>query len=431
MRPVSGTPDSWPPGLRTLLYGAFCWTNRHPGFWRAWGTVFRLWPSLTRVIRIAARSGSVREVLSRPRSFSNTAHVPNLVAEDFLIGMDPGPTYAADRALFASFLGRLDAGADATREARARCIDLQQRGTGAEFDLVEDYLIWVVLRAIRPAFGAAADGLIAGVPGKVPDSITERRYLHEVRQVAAQLFAGGIAPLAVKRRAELSAASLRARVEAMLPQLLAEWPEAKGNADVVRRNAIGLAWVSHPVTAQSGALIVQDLLGRPKVYDALRARARGLGQNAWNDPAFRDEVRHHVLELMRFRPVFPLLARDVPRTTEFISGARVNPTCPAGGSVTVLSIAAMFDSRGVERPSRYCPQREWGSEANTRLRLRLLMFGMGSRQCPALEPAVEILVSALIGVLTLPRLRWADRWGSRIGYDGPMINRMRLRLADA
>ena len=39
--------------------------------------------------------------------------------------------------------------------------------------------------------------------------------------------------------------------------------------------------------------------------------------------------------------------------------------------------------------------------------------------------AVEMLVSALIGLLTLPALRGVGG----IRYDGPMISRMRLRPA--
>jgi hypothetical protein len=427
MRPVAGAPDPKPPGLRALQYAVLCWMIRHPWLWRALGATLRRWTWLARATRTAARRSSVREVLLRPRSFSNASHVPNLVAGDFLIGMEPGPTYANDRALFKSFLQRLNPGVDAAQEARKRCSELQQPANGGVFDLVDDYLVRVVLRAIRPAFGSAADGLIAGKPGGVPDRITERRYVEEVRHVAAQLFAGEMAPLAFKRRAELSAAALRARIDAMLPQLLTVWPEAHFDAAAVRRNAIGLAWVSHPVTVQAGALIVQELLGRPTVYDRLRADAGNLGEGVWTNTVFHQRVRQHVLELMRFRPVFPLLARAVPRATEFVAGGRVNPACPAGSSVTVLSISAMFDPRELDHPSRYCAQRDWGQQPDD----HLLMFGLGTRQCIARDQALEILTIALIGVVTLPRLRWADRWGSRIGYDGPMISRMRLRLAGA
>lgn len=423
MKTEIGHPDPWPPGLRRAIYSLFCWLNRHPGVWRAIGARFRRSPQLSRLIPFAARRRSVKEVLTRPASFSNTSHGPHLIAGDFLIGMDPGPTYAADRALFDAILRMLNVQADADREARARIASLAS-SRSADFDLLDDYLTWVVFAAIKPAFGSALDGVLTGVAGRKPDEATERRYLEEIRHVAAQLFAGSLAPAEVKRRAELSAMSLKARIDRMTSALQASWPQAGITADAVRRNGIGLAWVSHPVTVQSGALAFQELLGRPAIYRELRRQAAALGDQVWTDAAFRESVRNHVLELMRFRPIFPLLARDVPRATEFESGAAPNPKCPAGSSLTVLSIAALFDPDGMKDIGRFCPQRDWKGEADT----RFLMFGFGGRQCPARDHAVTILTSALTGLLTLPELRWADRRGARIGYDGPMISRMRLKL---
>ena len=46
---------------------------------------------------------------------------------------------------------------------------------------------------------------------------------------------------------------------------------------------------------------------------------------------FRNSVRNHVLELMRFRPIFPLLARDVPRDTEFKPARGGTRRAPAAG----------------------------------------------------------------------------------------------------
>jgi cytochrome P450 len=145
----------------------------------------------------------------------------------------------------------------------------------------------------------------------------------------------------------------------------------------------------------------------------------------WKDGDFRKCVRDHALELMRFRPIFPLLARDVPRDTEFETGGHSNAQCRGGGSVAVWSIAALFDSRAVPDSSRFCPHRNWGNED----RLRWLMFGYGDRQCPAKDYAVEIITSALIGLLILPELRLARDEGKAITYDGPLMSRMRMRFA--
>jgi len=425
MKVSIGHPDAMPPGLRRLSYGIFCWLNRHIIVLRGVGALVRLWPFVGRWLGVAARASAVKKVLTRPRSFSNTSHQPNLVSGDYLIGMDPGPTYDADRALVDARLACLDVEVDANCEARSRLAKLRQTGGKAPFDLIDDYLMWIVFRAIQRVFGDAAEKVAVGAEGDLHDQSLQRQYLLEIRYVAGQLIAGSSSTLGIQRRAEVCAASLRARMEGVSHDIRKAWDVSAPSA-VIERNAVGLAWISHPVTVQSGALVVQELLSRPKVYRVLRSKAAKLGEpGVWEDDGFRKCVRDHVLELMRFRPIFPLLARDVPRDTEFETGGRSNAQCRAGGKVTILSIAALFDPRAVPDSSRFCPQRNWGDEE----RLRYLMFGYGDRQCPAMNHAVEIMTSALIGLLILPELRLARDDGKPIMYDGPLMSRMRLRFA--
>jgi cytochrome P450 len=197
-------------------------------------------------------------------------------------------------------------------------------------------------------------------------------------------------------------------------------------SEAIERNALGLTWVSHPVTVQSAALVLQELLSRPSVYRALRSRAAIIGASqVWQDDEFRKHVRDHVLELMRFRPIFPLLARDVPRYTELETGARRNAQCRGGAKVTMWSIGALFDPRAVKNSGKFCPHRDWGNHES----LRYLVFGYGDRQCPAKEYALNILTSALIGLLTLPEVQLAHDDSKAIEYDGPLMSRMRVRFA--
>jgi cytochrome P450 len=423
MKVSTGNPDAMPPGLRGLSYGGFCWLNRHIVILRGIGALLRLWPSLGGRFGLAARASAVKGVLTRPRSFSNHAHVPNLVAGDYLIAMDPGPVYDADRALLETRLTGLKVQADADQEAQTRVVELKKLG-GKSFDLIDDYLMWIAFHAIQPVFGTAASKVAAGAGGDVNDKGLQRQYLLEIRYVAGQLLAGSSATLRVQRRAEVRADSLRARIRGVTNDIRKAW-SVSGPSEVIERNAVGLAWVSHPVTVQSGALIVQELLNRPKVYRTLRSMATKAGDRVWEDSGFRDCVRDHVLELMRFRPIFPLLARDVPRATEFETGGRTNAQCPGGGKVAIWSIAALFDSRAVPDSGRFCPHRDWGDEEG----LRWLMFGYGHRQCPARHSAVDILTSALIGLLILPELRLARDDGKAITYDGPLMSRMSVRFA--
>ena len=419
-------PDALQPGARRLSYGLFCWLNRHTTVLRVIGGLLRRWPAIGGRFGLVARASAVKDVLTRTRSFSNTAHAANMVSGDYLIGMDPGPTYAADRELVHARLAALDVPNASDEEAKRR-LEILTRSGARGFDLIEGYLMWVVFHAMKPLFGSATDAVVAGwanasAHGAVDEGL-QRQYMLEIRYVAGQLLAGGLATLDLRRRAESCGDALQARIERVSGRIGTAWGVKSASRDI-ERNAVGLAWISHPVTVQSGALVVQELLGRPQVYEQLWARARSLGDCVWTDAGFRKDVRDNVLELMRFRPIFPLLARDVPRDTELQTGARQNAMCPGGGKVSLLSIAALFDPSVDRDIGRFCPNRDWGSDDP----LRYLMFGYGYRQCPARDHAVHILTSALIGLLTLPRLQLARGEGKAITYDGPLMLSMRMRI---
>jgi len=257
MKISSPTPDALPPGGRALFYGVFCWLNRHIIVLRAIGAVFRYWPSFAGRLGFAARASSVKSVLTRPQSFSNRTHAPDLAAGDYLIAMDPGPIYHSDRAFFDARLaghGLTKVQACADREAQNRLVELSKPETKS-FDLIDDYLMWIVFQAIQPVFGTAACKVAVGAGGDVKDTELQRQYLLEIRYVAGQLLAGNSSTLRVQRRAEACADSLRARIEGVSSDLQQAWNVADPPEDI-ERNAMGLAWISHPVTVQSGALAV-------------------------------------------------------------------------------------------------------------------------------------------------------------------------------
>src|SRR5260370_11177415 len=97
MKVSTRKPDTLPPGVRRLSYGVFCWLNRHIIVLRWLGAFLRRFPFVGGWFGVAARASAVRGVMTRPQSFSNSAHAPNLAAGDYLIGMDPGPTFHGDK----------------------------------------------------------------------------------------------------------------------------------------------------------------------------------------------------------------------------------------------------------------------------------------------------------------------------------------------
>ena len=347
---------------------------------------------------------------------------------NFLIGMDAGPACEKERKFLTDALPSPADCAKASGDTSKALIESIRKSSGHAFNLVDDYMVPIVWSALRQLFGSAATDIEKGVG---PDAsgcpmAAKKELLLDLRYLGAHLLVGGIAPRSIQTRAEVSARRVNARVGwqvgAIQAALRAFRPKSGAS---ITRDAVGLMWVGHPATVQAGALIMQDLIGRPPIYRTLREQAEGLGDAVWQDPAFRELLRAHVLESLRFRPPFPLLTRDVPRDATFDAGGKI-VTAKAGSSVTLLTIGAMFDPLAVNQPDQYVPGRadsDWTDIEN-----RYLMFGYGPRRCIAKDQVVEILVSALAGLLLLPRLKWDRWWKLRIRYDGPTIVRMRLRF---
>ncbi|MFT3780162.1 MAG: hypothetical protein QM772_18190 [Ottowia sp.] len=362
---------------------------------------------------VASRA-DVAAAFDRPLAFSSTAHRPNLVAGEFLIGLESGPRHTAERArLEARMPPPEDFGRCAADESRARSNTLLAGG-GHAFDLIEDYMVPVAWQAMSGAFGAGLPRLEPGDP----------MFAH-LRAIGAHLIIGRVATKAVQARARESAAALNGWVRANIAPLHAAW-NAKGalSEEEVARNVVGVLWVGHPATVQSGALLVQEMLSR-RADLWLRDLASDVRRHAdpWSDADLRERVRLHVLELLRLRPPFPLLMRDVRRDTLY--GTDGKGRAGGGSALTLLGVGAMSDPAAVPAtpPCAFAPGRPLAFPED-----RTLMFGRGGRQCVARDHVTETLVSAFIGLLRLPRLAWADPWWRRLRYDGPAIARLRLRF---
>jgi len=257
--------------------------------------------------------------------------------------------------------------------------------------------------------------------------------LRDLRHVGAHLLVGGVATPAVQARAEASAAALRRRItrrtSALRGALASRMPQASD--DDLRRSAIGLMWVAHPATVQAGVNLVRELLARPPLQESLRKRvaqardaaSHGTGLGPWLAVDLRSELADMVLELLRFRPPFPVLSRDVPRDALLALAGDQPARIAAGRTMKLMVIGALFDERATTEPARFRPGRLWQDPDD-----RYLVFGFGPRRCPATQHVLEMLVSLLIGLLQLPRpVRLArDRHAMR--HDGPATVQMRVEF---
>lgn len=409
-----------------------CLVLRQPLLLRAVAAIVRRWPWLTRRTSLVARRDMVVDVFVRSASFSHTAHAPNLVAGEFAIGLPDGPRHLQERADLeamlrsASHLGGACAGI-----GRRRIAALESRpptNVGDCFDLVDDYLGPVAWRAMQHCFGAAGASMARNGPGAASADAAEPQLLRELRHVGSHLVVGGLATPQVQARAEAAAAALNDRVkrrEADLHRALASRLPAAPSGRL-RRNTVGLMWVAHPATVQAGVHMMLELLARPAVHADLRGAVQAAGAKAWFDPALRARLSDHVLELLRFRPPFPILTRDVPRDTWLASGSDKPLAIDAGQNLKLMVVGALFDPRATVDPSRFRPGRLWQDPQD-----RFLVFGFGHRRCPASVHVLEMLVSMLIGLLLLPgpcRLAHGRR---SLEYDGPATMHMRLEWTGA
>jgi cytochrome P450 len=408
--------------LDTLLYLLTSKALLQPRLLRAFCTALWNWPVLSRVIPAVSRRTAVAAAFDRQTEFSNIAHAPNLVAGPFLIGMEIGPQHTGDRAFVTAHIAdpapsSTIAGASAN-ESRQRIDGLLNSGP-KRFDLVNDYMVWVVWSALGATFGPGAAAIVA--PGNAGDA---RSFFLQVRYVGAHLIIGGIAPQSVQLRAQQAALALNTRVDKAMSAIQTAWGTGT-DPTTMRRNALGMLWVGHPATVQAGALVIQELFGRREIYRDLAGKAQKLGDTAWQDVAFREELMAHILELLRFRPVFPAQPRYVMRDTVFESDSGLPVPIKGGASLAVFTIGAMFDSLAVENPESYIP--DLGDTPRFKYSDdKYMLFGLGARSCVAKYVVPQILLNAITGLLLLPDLDWANGYFSRMQYDGPIVTEMEL-----
>ncbi|HEY0820422.1 MAG TPA: cytochrome P450, partial [Rhizobacter sp.] len=392
--------------VRRARYWFTCLMVHRPAVLRALGRWISRSNLLSENLPVATTCPMAAQVFRRSTDFSHAAHAPALVAGEFTLGMTTSPAQAWDRELLEAVLPDPQRYARRSALAARDILARLQARHPRRFDLIHDYGVWIVWAAHRAAFGRAGSRLptCLGAPQQMSQSNQNLAFFAELRHLGANLFGGASAPAEVQRRAKESSKAVRQRVELCLPEIRASWARARPGISEpeVRRNAVGLLWVAHPASVQALALVVQELLKRPLLHRSLRRQTQRLGDAAWSDAAYRTTLRAHVIELLRFHPPFPVLPRECVRDTEIPLSRGRRLSVAAGDSVAVLAAAAMFDPAHVRNAGKFDPERTASDRsivADT-----YFLFGDGTRACIAQEQVLQMLVSGLTGLLTLPKL---------------------------
>lgn len=408
-RPIAGA----------LTYRVVAALFNQPRLLRGVAAVVRRSTALSSALSLVASAAGARDVLSREANFSHGHYPEVMLGGPFLIGLRSGPAHSARRACLHGLLPTPGQVATGTEAALALLLpDVQRRlAEDGHFDFVSHFMVPLVWNAIRLAYDPAAR----------PTLEMRHELMLAARWLGAQLLIGSVAGDEARQRAMRSASALTQACRAGEFALDGRWTKALPDEGEQHRNAVGLLWVGHPATVQAGAFMLLELLARPTVYARLREEMRhALADGQVEAPPLRERLREHVLELLRFRPPFPLAGRLVPEPAAFAASAdpKTGKGRVAAGSVVVMLIGALFDPAAQhEDPDEYLPGRHFHDEED-----RWLIFGAGPRHCIAREQVVEILVSALSGLLRIGAAQQVlkPRGRRALDYDGPVLTRLSL-----
>jgi cytochrome P450 len=347
---------------------------------------------------MVTRADDVRAVLRDHEHFTVSHYGPKMTAASgpFILGLDATELYRRDHAALRAAIRAEDvpALADATLSAARERV----AAAGPRIDVVSQ-LADPVIDAVMSTY--------LGTPG--PDTATQLRWARNIFQDVFLNVANGAAvhdrALAdasdMREHLDRLVAERRAQIEGgepfpddVLSRLLRAAPADGGLHDIaIRHNFIGLiaGWI--PTVTKAFALVVEELLRRPRELAGAQRAARD------GDQAL---VAAYVFEALRFRPQTWALLRICGAEQTIAPGTRRATTIRAGARVLVATQSAMFDPRAVEAPGRFRVDRPWST---------YLHFGDGLHTCFGLEinrVHLPALATALLEGAPIARLSGAD-----------------------
>jgi cytochrome P450 len=347
---------------------------------------------------MVTRADDVRAVLRDHEHFTVSHYAPKMTAASgpFILGLDATELYRRDHAALRAAIRAEDvpALADATLSAARERV----AAAGPRIDVVSQ-LADPVIDAVMSTY--------LGTPG--PDTATQLRWARNIFQDVFLNVANGAA---VHDRALADASDMRehldrliagrrAQIESgepvpddVLSRLLHTAPADGGLHDIaIRHNFIGLiaGWI--PTVSKAFALVVEELLRRPRELAGAQRAARD------GDQAL---VAAYVFEALRFRPQTWALLRICGAEQTIAPGTRRATTIREGARVLVATQSAMFDPRAVETPGQFRVDRPWST---------YLHFGDGLHTCFGLEinrVHLPALATALLEGAPIARLSGVD-----------------------
>ena len=366
---------------------------------------------------IVTRHADVIEVLTRDTDFTiaeiNEARF-NEGDGPFILGMDRSPQYDTEAATLREVV-RPDDLARIRSLVRQNAAELvgAARSYG-EIDVVNGLARVVATRTVDSYFGIPA-----------PDDPTMMRWM---RDIFHALFANPFSDEKVHRDFLRSSEELKKHMDQVIAARKSQLNQPNQPDDVlgrllllqnaehawlddrsVRRNLGGLIVGAVDTTSKFVTLAIDELMRRPVALAGAQAAAIA-GE--------MELVRRYAYEAVRFNPHHPVQARFCKHETEVGAGTPRARKIPAGASVFVATLSAMFDADVFVEPKAFRVDRE----------VEYLHFGYGMHQCFGRAINGVQIPELAAAVLRLPNLRRAPEHAGRIAWDGPFPERLILEF---
>jgi len=414
-----------------ILDGVAAWVQRRPRVMRLFSGLGRrvaLILAVTRRNVLVLGADEVREALIRGGDFElGPFGGPKMLMGPFLLGMDPRQQYDDERALVERILGELlnrlrDVAGEESKK-QAATLDGKR-----SIDVVNDFAEPIVTRVACGFFGI-------DLPQLKDTSVLAPRSREEllsqwVRKVGSVIATNSPAPFGLQRVAEDCAKEFRDYLNreilersdvpndtTVLGKLLRRVNDGELTRERVLPTLAGLMLAGSTPLVKSITHVIDQILRLvdprqeapdSQVLKALLSDNQALQQLRSDDQA----LERLLLEALRFNPTFPVVLRYCP-FTKILGGGQARRLIPAGASLYVTLIGALFDAE-INDADHFMPGRPADEDTS-------LIFGWGQHHCLGRYVATAELVEMLRAFLELGNVIEFKR--SRIRYDGPAADR--------
>ncbi len=363
---------------------------------------------------LVTSADAVREVFERPDDFLfGHGNAPKMKLGPFLLGMDRSAVYEREkRALRAAITRGAVAAIGAHVEDECARIELKEGIT----DVASAFIEPVLARATARFYGVD----LANARTRLFDvQHGEGAYAHWLRALGGAVGSSWPAPFGLEAIATASgeemsaflngeAARVQPATGPAFESVIAELKRLHGDGvsespDIAR--CVGGMMLAGAAMMKAATLALHQLALRGDALRACTAAARA---------GDRAQVLAYVWEALRFQPVFPLLPRYTPRATVLGAGKPYATDIPAGATVLVSPMAAMFDPLRVDDAEAFVPGRPPAT---------YLHFGHDLHRCLGERLADEALYALFKGALT----RFRPQPGT-LRFAGPIVIGYRVRL---